>query len=102
MVLDADTVEGFVEEGGGLGLDFRGERGFESDQRLELGGVHSEERLPRGIDVEITAAGTERGDHLGGIVKEVAVAGFAFAQSMLGAAGGAQVYGDRNQAFDGA
>src|SRR6202034_2492766 len=40
-------------------------------------------------------------NHLGGVVEEVAVALFAFAQGVLGAAGRAEVDGDRDEALDG-
>ncbi len=100
MMFDADAVERFVKEGGGLGLDFGRKGGFEADEGFKLGGIHAEESLPGRVDVQIAAARAEGGDHLRGVIEQVAVALFAFAQGVLGATGGAQVDGDGDQTFN--
>src|SRR5579875_715467 len=86
----------------GLGLNLGRERGFEADESFELGRIHPEERLPRGIHVKVAAARAEGGDHLSRVLEEIAIAFLAFTQGMFGAAGGAEIDGDRNQAFDAA
>ena len=94
MMLYAHAVQRLVKQRGCFRLYLGRKRRLESDKRFELRRVHAEEALPRGIHVEIAAARTERGDHLRGIIEEVAVAFFAFAQRVFGAACGAQVDGD--------
>ena len=101
MVFHAHAVQRLVEQSRGFGLHFRREGGLEADERLELRGIHAEQRLPRRVHVEIAAARTERGNHLRGVVEQIAVALLALPQRVFGASRRAQVDGNRNQTFDG-
>ncbi len=92
------AVQRAAEQRRRLGPHVRGKQILEGMKILKPRGVHSEAALPRRIGIEKLSCRAERGQHLGGVLEEVAVPLLRLALHLLAVQDRALVHGHGHRA----
>ena len=94
------AVQGAAKERGHLGAATRPKEIFKRIQRQQRRLVQAKASLPCGIGIQEAPRRAQRGNHLAGVLKQVAIALLRLAQVLLLVQGGGLVHGHGHQAGD--